>query len=359
MTILDVMLRSGSITVSLLLAILCYRFRKEFLPLRYAALYSLSSAAYTYASALPIPDQMVVPEVVASVFIGIMPAAFWLLMAALFDDRFVPSRRKQAAVIAMAAMGIAEGLTFWRVIWLEDLYFAAAAAFFLAGSVQALSGFMDDLIQGRRQFRILVLFIAPVHAFILIAAEILSPGSSLAETGRTVNSWVIAIASCFVGICFLRPNPVMMIAEPQTEPLSPDRPEDPRDRVQLDKLNRMMTQERAYRDEGLSVASLAKRMGMSESRLRKLINSQLGHRNFSTFVNGYRLAEAAAALADPAQAEVPILTIALDAGFGSIGPFNRAFKATTGSTPRDFRNRRLDHISASPKQESARSELPV
>ena len=47
--------------------------------------------------------------------------------------------------------------------------------------------------------------------------------------------------------------------------------------------------------------------------------------------------EAKAALADLAQRDVPILTIALDAGFQSIGPFNRAFKADTGLTPTEFR----------------------
>jgi sec-independent protein translocase protein TatA len=41
------------------------------------------------------------------------------------------------------------------------------------------------------------------------------------------------------------------------------------------------------------------------------------------------------------QREVPVLTIALDAGFGSIGPFNRAFKADTGLTPTDFRRQAL------------------
>jgi AraC-like DNA-binding protein len=34
---------------------------------------------------------------------------------------------------------------------------------------------------------------------------------------------------------------------------------------------------------------------------------------------------------------VPVLTRALDAGFQSIGPFNRAFKANTGLTPTEFR----------------------
>ena len=80
---------------------------------------------------------------------------------------------------------------------------------------------------------------------------------------------------------------------------------------------------------------------MPEHRLRRLINQALGHRNFSAFLNGYRLDDARARLADPAQAEVAVLTIAMDAGFQSIGPFNRAFKAATGRTPSEFRRQAL------------------
>jgi AraC-like DNA-binding protein len=38
---------------------------------------------------------------------------------------------------------------------------------------------------------------------------------------------------------------------------------------------------------------------------------------------------------------LPVLTIALDLGFGSIGPFNRAFKDATGMTPTEFRRAHL------------------
>jgi AraC-like DNA-binding protein len=86
---------------------------------------------------------------------------------------------------------------------------------------------------------------------------------------------------------------------------------------------------------------LAARLGIPEYRLRRLINQRLGHRNFTSYVNGKPLAEVTAALADPSQARVPILTIALDAGFQSLGPFNRAFKAHTGVTPSEFRRDRL------------------
>jgi AraC-like DNA-binding protein len=115
---------------------------------------------------------------------------------------------------------------------------------------------------------------------------------------------------------------------------------EPADTALLAQLTRLMEQERCYRQDGFSIATLAGRMAIPEYRLRRLINQQLGHRNFTAFVNGYRLAEAEAALADPAQDEVPILTIALDAGFQSIGPFNRAFKTRTGLTPSEFRRSR-------------------
>lgn len=75
-----------------------------------------------------------------------------------------------------------------------------------------------------------------------------------------------------------------------------------------------------------------------EHRLRQAINAGLGHRNFNAFLNHYRVEEAKAALADPGQNEVPVLTIAMDAGFQSIGPFNRAFKTNTGKTPTDYRS---------------------
>jgi AraC-like DNA-binding protein len=109
----------------------------------------------------------------------------------------------------------------------------------------------------------------------------------------------------------------------------------------LRRLERLMTVERAYRREGLSIGSLAAELGVPEYRLRQLINEGLGHRNFNAFLNRYRLDEAKAALADPQQKEVPVLTIALDAGFQSIGPFNRAFKADTDLTPTEFRRAAL------------------
>ena len=93
------------------------------------------------------------------------------------------------------------------------------------------------------------------------------------------------------------------------------------------------------RESGERSITIAPETG--SDRLRRVINQRLGHRNFNAFVNGFRLAETMAALADPSKRGLPVLTIALTAGFQSIGPFNRAFKAATGLTPTEFRRQKL------------------
>ena len=109
------------------------------------------------------------------------------------------------------------------------------------------------------------------------------------------------------------------------------------DPVLVSRLQHLMTAEYLYREDNLSIAALALRMDLPEYKLRRLINQGLGYRNFNTFLNTYRVEDASKALADADQAEIPVLTIAMDAGFQSLGPFNRAFKAITGLTPTEFR----------------------
>jgi len=69
------------------------------------------------------------------------------------------------------------------------------------------------------------------------------------------------------------------------------------------------------------------------------------------FLNRYRIDEAKTALADSSQKDVPVLTIGMDAGFRSLGPFNRAFKADTGLTPTGFRGLALAKAPAKPLSE--------
>lgn len=98
-----------------------------------------------------------------------------------------------------------------------------------------------------------------------------------------------------------------------------------------------MAQEAIYTRQSLKVADVARRLGEPEYKITQCVTGPLGFRNFNQMANHFRVEEAKRRLTDSAYDHLPILTIAYDCGFGSIGPFNRAFKAQTGLTPQELR----------------------
>jgi AraC-like DNA-binding protein len=242
-------------------------------------------------------------------------------------------------------------------------YDASALLCVLFGIWHALAGRAADLVEWRRQFRLEFALCTALYIVLVIGSQWLWPGT----LGKAPFSLINAFGLIALTFLFFMLGPSRFIKEGEAPGASqggpvrtinsdppPPPPATGQEAALLDALRTLMEVGKAYREDALSIASLSRRLGVQEYRLRRLINGQLGHRNFSAFVNSYRLAEAAAALADSGQAEVPVLTIALDAGFGSIGPFNRAFKAHTGLTPSEYRRAHLGGAqAASPIPESA------
>jgi len=124
----------------------------------------------------------------------------------------------------------------------------------------------------------------------------------------------------------------------------------PVDVALVDRIRTAMESERLYRREALTIAALAEALGSQEYRVRRAINQGLGYRNFNEFLHRYRLDEASVRLRT--QRHLPILTIALDVGFGSIGPFNRAFRARFGCTPTAYRGAEIVHGGDSTPQDA-------
>ena len=106
---------------------------------------------------------------------------------------------------------------------------------------------------------------------------------------------------------------------------------------EISERQRALESERVYLEEGLTIGALADRLGTGEHVLRSVINRGMGHRNFNDFLHTWRIREACEELSRPEQARLPVLSIAMKVGYGSIGAFNRAFKARIGMTPTDFR----------------------
>jgi len=92
----------------------------------------------------------------------------------------------------------------------------------------------------------------------------------------------------------------------------------------------------------LTLGEVAEASGLSRFHLARVFPAVTGH-SVIAYLRGRRLTEAARVLADGAP---DILSVALDAGYGSHEAFTRAFRDTLGVTPEEVRARRgLDNLS--------------
>ena len=103
------------------------------------------------------------------------------------------------------------------------------------------------------------------------------------------------------------------------------------------KLQALMETEKPFLDSQLTLANLAKKLGVNSAVLSYAINNGFGV-NFNDFVNGFRIAEVKSKLRGGAAKDENLLAVAFDSGFNSKATFNRAFKKITGVSPKEFQN---------------------
>lgn len=206
----------------------------------------------------------------------------------------------------------------------------------------------DDLVEQRRTFRLWLPLLVAAQAGGILAYELVAGRGSAMSGNPPVSlagAVLILAVVLFAGLTLLRTEPELLVRS-ETSPTEAEGPTDfgapetdglsPSEVVLKDKLEAAMA-DGVYRTPGLTIAGLAARLGTPEHRLRALINRRMGHRNFSAYLNRYRIAEARVWLADRNKVDLPVLTLAMDLGYNSLPPFNRAFREETGTTPSDYR----------------------
>ena len=317
------------------------------------ALFTISAACYLIVAS-PLLGAMlggwIAPVAVMSI---ISPVIFWYFALTLFTDRMRWRRVHLAPLVLVAPLSLAHIFLSQTPspIWPVALWLARAAIAFCYGHAVyvALRFAPDDLVEGRRKFRFLIAVLVSLLGVIVLVVESTGVGVDAPAPQALLLAQSGAVLSLTLGFGFalLSMRPDAFGTSPLAPAVTPQAPESPRlaaaDRLVFDRLMTAMD-EGAWREEGLSVAALAGKVGVPEHQLRKLINGALGWRNFSAFLAEYRIKAARQALADPAQARRQVLQIALDVGYGSIAPFNRAFKEATGQTPSEFRKAALREI---------------
>lgn len=106
-----------------------------------------------------------------------------------------------------------------------------------------------------------------------------------------------------------------------------------------ERLDAMLSDSRVYAEFGLSLASVAKRLGVPPRQLSDAVN-RVHARGFRTLINDRKVSEAARLLADEAMASRPVIDIMFDAGFQTKSSFNKEFVARKGMTPSEYRRSR-------------------
>lgn len=109
-------------------------------------------------------------------------------------------------------------------------------------------------------------------------------------------------------------------------------------REYLQKILYQLEVEKIYRDEHISLHTLAEKLTINTRYLSQIINEQLG-KHFQELINQYRVKEAQDLLLSPRQDHKSVLEIGYEVGFNSKSAFNRSFKHFTGMTPTQFKRK--------------------
>lgn len=359
--ILEILLRGAAMGMTLLVAVAFFRLCDRSQAARFGALFAVSAAVYIPLSSPLIADSLGLAALPLGFFADLEVVFFWWFALALFCDDFRWKSWRLAPFILIAVF-----LALERSALPPDLRVAVglgcralALILMIHVLIIALKDWGDDLVEPRRKFRVLASTVIALVTGITVTLEMWvafapKPGGlhmlqamAFFVTAFGVGGWLLLARRHLLPVEGRR----MAVVSVQTGARHGVAPED---RALLDRLIAFM-EAGGFAETGLTVRSLADKLNTQEHRLRAVINQGLGYRNFAAFLNRYRVDAAKEALADPGQARRQVLQIALDLGYGSIAPFNRAFRDATGETPTGYRKAALADGAASPPRPSSQA----
>ena len=268
----------------------------------------------------------------------------WLLTRALFDPapRDVWWPRIVASVIAVSGaltvLAPTDG----------ELYRFAGNVYGLSGSAALLLTFIEPfhaarsaLAASEKRFRIV--FLAIFGWLVVVSTLWLQASSGApAEAWRTdlirIGCAVVGLVGASAAVWYRLRHPLVQSDGTRSARRTPT----DEDRRLADRLFGLLRDEAIDARPDLKIGDVAARLGQPEYKVSQCISTVLGFPNFNRLINHHRIERAKRLLADPDQGQ-PILDVAFECGFGSVGPFNRAFREQVGVTPREFRaaSRRL------------------
>lgn len=258
----------------------------------------------------------------------------WLLARALFDsapkDAWWPRIiGLTVAVTGAAAVLAPDGGLAGRIA--GNVYMISGSAALLLTFVEPFNRYRLDMPGGEKRFRLIFLAVNTL----LVALSMLGLWASSGSAADALRDDLIKGGCAFVGLCGAMAAVWFRLRHPLEAAPNHRRAATVEDARLAERLMRLLRDEAIDRDPDLRIGDVAARLREPEYRVSQSV-SAAGFANFNRLINHHRIERAKAALSDSCDGR-SILQIAFDCGFGSIGPFNRAFKAQVGATPRAYR----------------------
>jgi AraC-like DNA-binding protein len=325
------------------LSLLLLRNRTDNRAYFYTALLFLGVAAYILAPPIIEEWQWSMAVLPVILLAGLVPTLFWYFTGAVFVDDFRAPPWAALLAIATALAGLLAFCTGAYTTWacelgstpVPDWIAQAAKMIWLAAAVvTVLRDWRDDLVESRRRLRHLLIIAGGIYMAVILVVEILIPGPA-PEILEFFNAILLLALATGLLLHFLgirKANVLSNLAAPAAQAGTPSSP-------LAEQLVELMERDRAFATDALTISGLAARLSTQPHRLRKVINGELGYRNFNTFINLCRVREIAGRLGQEEYRDTPLLTLALDAGFRSLAPFNRTFREHFGVTPSEYRKK--------------------
>jgi len=272
--------------------------------------------------------------------VGVLLAGFvavflWWFCLAVFDWSFRP--RSHVLALGLGWMAVAAADRGFLGEWAEDRGLSWVLIVFgclmMGHLMWRLYRDRDgDLLDRRRRSRLAVVALLAGLLIVDMAVDVLlglewrsqayAVGQNLACLGFA--AWLLTLGGAGRG---------ETSAPRRIEP-SPQRDETD---ILAARLHHLVEVEKVHLDPALDLGGFVRLMGAPEKTVRRLINHQLGHDHFRTFLNAWRMEEARRLLADPARQRDKLIVIAMDSGFASLPSFNRVFQSVQGMTPGAYR----------------------
>lgn len=275
-----------------------------------------------------------------------MPLFLWLYGKQLFDDEFDLQRWPawgKAALVVLALFYIYVFLLRGGGGQLQMLSHFIGLIFILHLLASVIATWRNDLVEQRRIARFWLVLLVGLFFLMLDLVELSNTRLNRHPIFMLMNSSICLIGtSITAALLFAHAVTVKSVAASAG--------------VEANRYSRLLPQENAlsaklqtfienagYLQSDLTISQMALQLQCPDHHLRKLINQRLGYTNFNAFLNHYRIAEARKRLVE---SHLPVLSIALDVGYGSIASFNRAFKDIVGLTPTAYRTAEQVQISS-------------